>query len=128
MLYKTLLRTILITIVIVGTIYAQFRTGVTINPRPDYSERYLGEHLDDEPIPQKFSHHQQFSTSFMYVMGQPLSVNSYTNIFTYQIREDLTADAKVNWFYLMGPYADLWGSDILGRPTWAWTRDLSILL
>ena len=48
--------------------------------------------------------------------SQPLSVNSYTNKFTFQIREDLIAGAKVNWFYLMGPYADLWGSDILGRP------------
>ena len=128
MLYKTLPRTILITISIVGTVYAQFRIGVALNPRPDYSERYIGESLDDEPIPQKFSHHQQFSTSFMYVMGQPLSVNSYTNIFTYQIHEDLIADAKVNWFYLMGPYADLWGSDILERPHWAWIVDLSVLL
>ena len=99
MLYKTLPRTILITIAIVGTVYAQFRIGVALNPRPDYSERYIGESLDDEPIPQKFSHQQQFSTSFMYVMSQPLSVNSYTNIFTYQIHEDLNCLSFPPRFY-----------------------------
>ena len=41
-----------------------------------------------------------------------MSINSYTNTFTYHFREDLIVDANVHLFNVMGAYSDLWGEDI----------------
>ena len=43
----------------------------------------------------KFKHKQTLSMSFALKRGSPLSLYSYSNIFSYQIREDLVADMKI---------------------------------
>ena len=64
-------------------------------------------------VDSRFDHRQKFSMGFAVYDRRPLSYNAYTNILTYQIREDLIADAKLGLFNISGPYSDIWGSSEL---------------
>ena len=105
--------TIYLWVATISIALGQFRTDIPTSIRPDIQEDFSPE-LDDESFfdDLRFKHQQSLSTRFMLSRGLPMSINSYTNTFTYHFREDLIVDANVHLFNVMGAYSDLWGEDI----------------
>ena len=83
-----------ITVVIyVSLLSAQFKPGFVRVPKEEMGIK--AEELYDEDQVEKFKHRQVLSMSLALKGGSPLSLYSYSNIFSYQIREDLVADMKI---------------------------------
>ena len=72
---------------------AQFKPGFVKVPKEEIGIEAEG--LYDEDQVEKFKHKQTLSMSLFLKRGGPLSTYSYSNIFSYQIREDLVADMKI---------------------------------
>jgi len=98
-----------------GFAYAQFRPNFIIDrgENPNYDP---GEISVQDDIGGRFKHSQSISMAFSLFRGAPLSMYSYTNVFSYDIREDLVADVKVHGRFIDGAYRDLWGSEAYTRP------------
>ena len=87
-IYKT------ITIIIyVSLLFAQFKPGLVKAPKEEMGIEAEGFYEEDQV--EKFKHKQMLSMSLALKRGSPLSLYSYSNIFSYQIREDLVADIKI---------------------------------
>ena len=83
-----------ITVVIyVSLLSAQFKPSFVRVPKQEMGIE--AEDLYDEDQVEKFKHRQVLSMSLALKGGSPLSLYSYSNIFSYQIREDLVADMKI---------------------------------
>ena len=83
-----------ITLVIyVSLLPAQFEPGFVKVPKEEMDIEAEGFHDEDQV--EKFKHKQVLSMSFLLKRGSPLSIYSYSNIFSYQVREDLVADMKI---------------------------------
>ena len=83
-----------ITVVIyVSLLSAQFKPGFVRVPKEEMGIE--AEELYDEDQVEKFKHRQVLSMSLALKGGSTLSLYSYSNIFSYQIREDLVADMKI---------------------------------
>ena len=72
---------------------AQFKPGFVKVPKEEIGIEAEG--FYDEDQVEKFKHKQMLSMSLSLKRGVPLSTYSYSNIFSYQIREDLVADMKI---------------------------------
>ena len=72
---------------------AQFNPGFIKVPKEEIDIEAEG--FYDEDLVEKFKHRQTLSMSLSLKRGSPLSTYSYSNIFSYQIREDLVADMKI---------------------------------
>jgi len=105
--------TIYLWVTTISIALGQFRTDIPTSTRPGIEEDFSPE-SDDESLfdNSRFKHQQNISSKFMFSRGLPMSINSYTNTFTYHFREDLSVDANVHLFNVMGAYSDLWGEDI----------------
>ena len=83
-----------ITIIIhVSLLFAQFKPGFIKVPKEEMGIEAEGFYEEDQV--EKFKHKQMLSMSLALKRGSPLSLYSYSNIFSYQIREDLVADMKI---------------------------------
>ena len=83
-----------ITLVIyVSLLSAQFKPGFVKVPKEEMGIEAEG--LHDEDQVKKFKHKQVLSVSLFLKRGSPLSIYSYSNIFSYQVREDFVADMKI---------------------------------
>ena len=83
-----------ITLVIcVSLLPAQFKPSFVKVPKEEMDIEAEGFHDEDQV--EKFKHKQVLSMSFLLKRGSPLSIYSYSNIFSYQVREDLVADMKI---------------------------------
>jgi hypothetical protein len=80
-------------IIYVSLLSAQFKPGFIKVPKEETGIEAKG--FYDEDQVEKFKHKQVLSMSFALKRGSPLSLYSYSNIFSYQIREDLVADMKI---------------------------------
>jgi hypothetical protein len=89
---------------------AQFKIDSPLSKIVEYQSRHTVTKDSLSFADSRFNHRQQFSMGFAVYEKSPLSYNAYTNILTYQIREDLVADAKLRLFNIAGPYSDIWGS------------------
>ena len=106
---------ILATALFFGLTYPQFRPNFIKGPEEDpYSE--LDGSGEQEDLDVRLSHKQMFSAMFSIHKGTPVSMYSYTNVFSYNIREDLIADVKIHGRFLNSAYQDIWGEDVYGRP------------
>ena len=72
---------------------AQFNPGFINVPKEEIDIE--ADALYDKDQVEKFKHKQVLSMSLDLKRGSPLSLYSYSNVFSYQIREDLVADMKV---------------------------------
>ena len=80
-------------IIYVSLLFAQFKPGFIKVPKEEIGIEVDG--LYDKDQVEKFKHKQMLSVSLSLKRGSPLSLYSYSNIFSYQIREDLVADMKI---------------------------------
>ena len=80
-------------VIYISLLSAQFKPGFVKVPKEEIGIEAEG--LYDEDQVEKFKHEQILSMSFFLKRGGPLSIYSYSNIFSYQIREDLVADMKI---------------------------------
>ena len=81
-------------VIYISLLSAQFKPGFVKVPKEEIGIEAEG--LYDEDQVEKFKHKQMLSMSLSLKRGGPLSTYSYSNIFSYQIREDLFADVKIN--------------------------------
>ena len=72
---------------------AQFKPGFIKAPKEEIDIEAEGFYDKDQD--EKFKHKQMLSMSLSLKRGSPFSIYSYSNIFSYQIREDLVADMKI---------------------------------
>ena len=98
-----------------GLVYPQFRPNFVKGPEEDPYYEPNGPNKQ-ELVDDRLSHKQVFSAAFGIHKGAPTSMYSYTNVFSYNIREDLTADVKIHGRFLNSAYRDIWGENIYGRP------------
>ena len=83
-----------ITVIIYGSLlFAQLKPGFIKVPKEEMSIEAEGFFEEDQV--EKFKHKQMLSMSLALKGGSPLSLYSYSNIFSYQIREDLVVDMKI---------------------------------
>ena len=80
-------------VIYVSLLSAQFKSGFVKVPKEEIDIEAEG--FYDEDQVEKFKHKQMLSMSLYLKGGGPLSIYSYSNIFSYQIREDLVADMKI---------------------------------
>ena len=88
-------------IVYASLLSAQFKPGFVKVPKEEIGIETEG--LYDENQLGKFKHKQVLSMSLSLKKGSPLSIYSYSNIFSYQIREDLVADMKIKGRFSNSP-------------------------
>tara|TARA_Y100001970_G_scaffold289426_1_gene419833 strand:+ start:114 stop:638 length:525 start_codon:yes stop_codon:yes gene_type:complete len=88
-------------------LHAQFKPGFVSEPKED--TRIEAEDYYDEDQIERFNHKQKLSMSFFLKRGAPLSMYSYSNIFSYEIREDLVADVKIHGRFSNNLYQPLLG-------------------
>ena len=81
-------------VIYVSLLSAQFKPGLVKEPKEEIGIEAEG--LYDQDQIGKFQHKQMLSMLFSLKRGSPLSIYSYSNIFSYQVREDLVADVKIN--------------------------------
>ena len=67
---------------------AQFKPGFVKVPKEEINIEAEGFYDKDQN--EKFKHKQMLSMSISLKKGSPFSIYSYSNIFSYQIREDLS--------------------------------------
>jgi len=103
-------------IIFFGVIYAQIRLDDLIPKRRSDTYEKTEIAYNEGQTNDRFKHNQLFSASFSFYRGAPLSTYSFTNIFSYDIREDLLADVKIHGRFFTGAYNDLWGRDIYNEP------------
>ena len=84
----------IIFVVYASLLPAQFKPGLVKEPKEDIG--IDAEEIYDEDQVEKFKHKQTLSMSLSLTSGSPLSVYSYSNIFSYQIRDNLVADVKIS--------------------------------
>ena len=72
---------------------AQFKPGFIKVPKEETNIEAEGFYDKDQD--EKFKHKQMLSMSISLKRGNHFSIYSYSNIFSYQIREDLVADMKI---------------------------------
>ena len=106
----------IISLVAISVMFAQFKLNVF--PEPPDEDPYNNTGILDQQDSDynRFSHRQQFSASLSFYKGMPISSYAYTNMFAYQIREDLRADIKIHGVLINAAYQDLWGPDVYLRP------------
>ena len=80
-------------VICVSLLPAQFKPGFVKVPKEEMGIEAEG--LNDEDQVEKFKHKQMLSMSLFLKRGSPLSIYSYSNNFSYQLREDLVADMKI---------------------------------
>ena len=80
-------------IIYVSLLLAQFKPAFIKVPKEETGIK--AEEFYDEDQVKRFKHKQMLSMSLALKRGSPLSLYSYSNIFSYQIREDLVADMKI---------------------------------
>ena len=80
-------------VIYISLLSAQFKPGFVKVPKEEIGIEAEG--LYDEDQVEKFKHKQMLSMSFSLKRGVPLSTYSYSNIFSYQIREDIVADMRI---------------------------------
>ena len=80
-------------VIYVSLLSAQFKPGFVKVPKEEIEVE--AEKFYNEDQAEKFKHKQVLSMSLALNRGGPLSAYSYSNIFSYQIREDLVADMKI---------------------------------
>jgi len=112
---KNIKKTIIV-LVAISTMFAQFKPNVF--PQPPDEDPYSGIEMTDQQDTDynRFSHRQQLSANLSFYKGMPISSYAYTNMFAYQIREDLRADVKIHGVLINAAYQDLWGPDVYLRP------------
>ncbi len=98
-----------------GLAYPQFKPSFVKNPEKE-SIYEADDENDHEETDGRFNHRQMFSAMFSIHKGAPVTMYSYTNIFSYDVREDLVADVKVHGRFLNSAYHDTWGGGIYGQP------------
>ncbi len=98
-----------------GLVYSQFRPNFVKEPEEDPYYEHNGPNKE-ELVNNRLSHKQVFSAMFGIYKGTPTSMYSYTNVFSYNIREDLTADVKIHGRFLNSAYQDIFGENMYGRP------------
>ena len=72
---------------------AQFKPGFVWVPKEEIDIEAEG--FCDKDQDEKFKHKQMLAMSISLKRGSPYLIYSYSNIFSYQIREDLLADMKI---------------------------------
>tara|TARA_Y100000816_G_C25909351_1_gene474288 strand:- start:171 stop:695 length:525 start_codon:yes stop_codon:yes gene_type:complete len=87
-IYKTITYVIYISL-----LSAQFKPGFVKVPKEEIGIEAGG--FYDEDQVEKYKHKQVLSMSLSLKRGSPLSLYSYSNIFSYQVREDLVADMTI---------------------------------
>ena len=80
-------------VIYVSLLSAQFKPGFVKVPKEEMEVE--AEKFYNEDQAEKFKHKQVLSMSLALNRGGPLSAYSYSNIFSYQIRENLVADMKI---------------------------------
>ena len=80
-------------VIYISLLSAQFKPGFVKVPKEEIGIEAEG--LYDEAQVKKFNNKQMLSMSLSLKRGNPFSIYSYSNIFSYQIREDLVADMKI---------------------------------
>tara|TARA_B100000214_G_C23906930_1_gene599337 strand:+ start:511 stop:1041 length:531 start_codon:yes stop_codon:yes gene_type:complete len=103
-------------VLFLGVIYAQIKLEDLIPKRRSDTYEKTEKYYNEGQTNDRFKHNQLFSASFSFYRGAPISTYSYTNIFSYDIREDLLADVKIHGRFFKGAYNNLWGNDIYNEP------------
>ena len=80
-------------VIYTSLLFAQFKPGFIKVPKEEIDIEAEGLYYKDQD--ERFKHKQMLSMSISLNRGSPLSIYSYSNIFSYQIREDLVADMKI---------------------------------
>ena len=80
-------------VIYVSLLCAQFKPSFVKVPKEEMGIEVEG--FYDEDQVEKFEHKQMLSMSLFLKRGSPLSIYSYSNTFSYQVREDLVADMKI---------------------------------
>ena len=88
-------------VIYISLLSAQFKPGFVKVPKEEIGIEAEG--LYDEDQVEKFKHKQMLSMSISLKGGSPFSIYSYSNIFSYQIREDLVADMKIKGRFSNSP-------------------------
>ena len=96
-------------------IYPQFNSSVFT----EHKKNNLYENIKEPNKGEngRFNHQQSFSMGLSLFNGMPQSAYSYTNVFSYKIREGLYADVKIHGRFLSGAYNDLWSSNLYSGPS-----------
>ena len=80
-------------VIYTSLLFAQFKPGFIKVPKEEIGIEV--DELYDKDQVEKFKHKQVLSMSLSLKERSPFSIYSYSNIFSYQIREDLVADMKI---------------------------------
>ncbi len=80
-------------VILTSLLFAQFKPGFIKVPKEEIDIETEEPFYKDQD--EKFKHKQMLSMSLSLKRGSPFSIYSYSNIFSYQIREDLVADMKI---------------------------------
>lgn len=80
-------------VVYASLLSAQFRPGFVKVPKEEIGKEAEGFYDKDQD--KKFEHKQMLSMLLFLKKNSPISIYSYSNVFSYQIREDLVADMKI---------------------------------
>ena len=81
-------------VIYLSLLLAQFKPGFVKGPEEEIGIE-VGEVYDEDQI-KRFKHKQRLSMSFSLKGGGPISIYSYSNIFSYKIREGLVADMNIH--------------------------------
>ena len=103
-------------LVLTSAAYAQFKTNYFLKPPDENSHEGIGLLEEQGAEDSRFRHRQLFSARLSFYNGAPISSYAYTNMFSYQMRDDLRADIKIHGVFINPAYQDLWGSDLYLRP------------
>ena len=95
--------------------YSQFKSTYVKKPAEDLFFD-VDEENNKEEEPRRLAHKQILSAGFSLRQGLPLSVFSYTNAFTYDLRKDIVADIKIHGRFMTGAYKDIWGGQPYTTP------------
>ena len=80
-------------VIYASLLFAQFKPGFIKAPKEQIHIKT--EEFYDQDHDKKFKHKQMLSMSIALKRGNPFSIYSYSNIFSYQILDDLVADLKI---------------------------------
>ena len=95
--------------------YSQFKPTYVKEPAEDLFFD-VGDENSEEEEPGRFSHKQIFSAGFSLRQGLPLSMFSYTNTFSYDLRKDIVADINIHGRFANGAYKDTWNGQSYTTP------------
>ena len=89
----------------VSLLPAQFKPGF-VREREEET-RIKAEGFYDEDQIERFTHRQRLSMSLSLNSGSPMSTYTYSNIFSYKIREDFVADVNIHGRFSNNTYQPL---------------------